>query len=733
MSIKRTIFVFAAAGLAGAFAVTPQEAHADALSCPQPTLSQCKSPAYLETECGKLQDRENSACDALLRAAFDADTQTLPAASITQVMQPDKPGTAVPAARPAYAFAGHGASGLDIQVAGTTQRAQLLTLVGVDPVLVGDPGNLAQLRALKQARTEWEQNGNRVGSCAETVYERFYDWTKFMDAVDAFGPDDGRVVDAAFAPTTGIAGKTLRSKSGARTLPTVTWPSNGKAGSLMTSSGTQVISDPKAPKNDFFGAYKTLNEKGFFGAADTALRDKLRSGYSHWLIDWNWHLARRSDLSTRLDEELRYWNEKQIDFAGTVARWAAAADAVRAGDVLRTADRDSLAEQIRRALETADQAGCLSTAGTSVCDWSPRRFRAALESHFAQHMGPAYQLCVDYTGDDFAALRAPAADLRPTKPDYTVTAEDVEGYYKLIENFIRAQSYPVKPDGSKELGGGKADSGKVGSGDVNLVWSYDVGWGADGLKPDAPTCEVNLHAHGDFSATGNAFGLSKELVAAHVDVGSNKDSARFSQYMRVVGKDLWTPTDWSKEAKRLEWSFVATPKHKESASFGKTIPVFGIPVRLEGGISVLLGADISASANVLPGRCEVRGNTREVILASATGSLNPYVQADAFASVGVGWSWLKAGAKCDLTVIRGDMPVKADASLRLTSTGTVRANVAMNARQKFRMLDGQISVYFDAPIDSLDREKTIFSWEGPRIDEELYAFNKSLPLDLMKR
>ena len=46
------------------------------------------------------------------------------------------------------------------------------------------------------------------------------------------------------------------------------------------------------------------------------------------------------------------------------------------------------------------------------------------------------------------------------------------------------------------------------------------------------------------------------------------------------------------------------------------------------------------------------------------------------------------------------------------------------------MLDGKIVAVVDGPF-GLDAEETMFSWTGPKIEEDLVKFDKSIPLDAL--
>lgn len=118
--------------------------------------------------------------------------------------------------------------------AGLALDGRLLTGTGtITPASIGDLGGLLPSTALRvpllpvrivdpltynpHAR-DWEKSGNVVASCAEWVWKKYYQYSRFEDATKACGNDASCVFDVAFATTTppGIAYResNLRRKDG---------------------------------------------------------------------------------------------------------------------------------------------------------------------------------------------------------------------------------------------------------------------------------------------------------------------------------------------------------------------------------------------------------------------------------------------------------------------------------------------------------------------------------------
>lgn len=746
----RTRFVLPSLVLAAA---TSAGAAAAQSSCPAPLLAQCRDPAYLETECGQASIAdENAACSVLLRAAYDAEMQR-PDVSVEEVTLPDDPESTAAAGAKRYSFFKHLTRNLHGRFLGTEQRSQLFAAGGGAINLFTDGVTRTGLQSLQTQRDAWSQNGNVVRSCTEYVHERFYDYTRFRDLADVSLLSDEVLFETAFDDEHGIANRTLYSKSGASALPAVVWPSNGQIGTIVIGGVPRPLMDPKDAKNGYFKAYRSLSRGSFFGPADTALRNKLQAGSSHHLVSWDWHRQMQSALAAYHPDTLRYYDDLQQDFLRLVGEREKLLDLIAEhGPTMTSTDhcagqpgcapvtRDLQAElvaveaAIRSELQRAEAEGCLDPVNVTKCDWSYRQLRDQVAAFYSKHMEAAYQTCVANTGGDFATnapVRNAASVYGAPKNDYTTRAEDIESFGTVIANWVASQPFPKKPDGSPAIQDRKSDSGTIGSGDLSLDWSYDTGWEVTGLGPQTEACSANLSVDGSFSAVGHAYGTDVNIVDAAAKLYTEQSTGKAKIKLDVLGVKVWNRWD-NPYTSELQTGLVKEMKSRTEKKFTTTVYPFGVPVTLGAGVGMAVGMKVDAKARV-GGTCSSTPSGTGIDLASITGTVTPFTQADAFASAAVGVPGFRAGVKCNLVLVRGEMPIAAGSKITMSPNRTVTASLSFTGKQKFRMLDGNLKAFVDAPLDFLDSEWTLFAWQGPSIDEEIFKFEKNnLPLDAIK-
>lgn len=722
-------------------------------SCPAPLLVQCRDPVYLETECGKASvANEASACSVLLRDAYNAE-MLRPDVSVEEVLLPDEPETSVAAGAKRYDFFKHLTRNLNARFLGTEQRSQLFNAGGGSINLFADGLTRTGLQSLKTQRDVWSANGNAVQSCTEYVQERFHDYTRFRDLADVSLLSDKVLFETAFDAQQGIANRTLYSKSGASALPAVVWPSNGQIGTIIVGGVPRPLMDPRAPKNGYFKAYRSLARGAFFGAADAALKSKLQAGSSHHVVTWDFHRQMQTALDGYHPETLRHYENVQQDFLRMVAERDKLLDLIaKHGDSVSSTDhctgqagcapvtRDLRAElgaveaALRAALGRADAEGCLDPVNVTKCDWSYRQFRDQVAAFYSKYMEAAYQTCVTNTSGDFGAsapVRNAISAYNAPKNDYTTTAEDIENFSAVIGNWVASQPFPKNPDGTPLLGDRKSDQGTIGSGDLSLDWSYDTGWEVTGLTPEGQACSANLSVDGAFKAVGHAYGTNVDIIDAQAKLYTEQPTGKAKIKLEVLGVKVWNRWDNPYSAE-LQTGLVKEMKSGTKKEFTTTVYPFGVPVTLGAGVGMSVGMKVDAKARV-GGSCSSTPSGSAIDLATISGSVTPFAQADAFASAAVGVPGFRAGVKCNLVLVRGDMPLTASAKITMSTSKAVTASLAFTGKQKFRMLDGNLKAFVDAPFDFLDSEWTLFAWQGASIDEEIFKFEKAnLPLDVIK-
>lgn len=722
---------------------------AQADTCPAPLLVQCRDPDYLATACGQAATAdESSACSVLLRDAYRAELQK-PEVAVGEVMVPGQPGTTTVAGVKPYKFQNHLARNLTGEFLGVEQKSQLLAVGGGQLNLFADGLTQLGVANLKTQRDGWAANGNTVRSCAEYAQERFQGYAQWKDLADVSLLSDEALFDKAFDPAQGIANKTLYSRSGATALPPVEWPSNGALGTIIVGGRPQQVIDHRVPKNGFFKQYRSLAKGSFFKPEDAALKSKLMQGQSHHVVDWNWHKQMHDALASSYDEEtLRYYEDLQADFARIAGqREGILALIAKHGPTLTTTDPPStrnlsaelasLDAALRAELVEADANGCLDPVNPTQCDWSYKQLRDEVTAFYSKKMETAFQKCVENTGDDFGpnalihkAQSTFGAHAKGIE-DYATSAENVEKFPEVVSSWVAAQAFPVDANGRPYLGDRKSDSGTIGSSDLSLDWSYDAGWAIQNLTKEGKGCEAGVKVDGAFKAVGHAYGTDVNVIDAAAELSTEQQKGKAKVKLTVLDQKVWDRWD-NPYTSELSAGLVKDMKSGTSKEFTTTIHPFGIPVTLGAGVGMSVGLKVNAKVTI-GGSCQTNPTVTNIDLASMSGSVTPWAQADAFASAAVGIPGFRAGIKCNVVVVRGEMPITANAKLSMTTAKQVNAMVSLTGKQTFRMLDGNIKAFVDGPFDFMDSEWTVFSWQGPKIDQEVFRLeNSTLPLDLMK-
>ena len=104
----------------------------------------------------------------------------------------DDAGERVDVKREFYGREGHGFIGFATHYYGVRMQ-HMTSQSSADPALAGLLGFGFDLK-----RAIWEANGDRVESCEEYVYEAYYDYSQFEDAIETLGNDYWAIWDVAF-------------------------------------------------------------------------------------------------------------------------------------------------------------------------------------------------------------------------------------------------------------------------------------------------------------------------------------------------------------------------------------------------------------------------------------------------------------------------------------------------------------------------------------------------------
>jgi len=323
---------------------------------------------------------------------------------------------------------------------------------------VEEDGGLSQEE--EDRREVWAGNGLRVRDCAEYVYEKYYDYSLFEDAIAGRVEDDPFITELAFghpALSTSIAMRRLftlelHSKNG-NDLPQQ--DIRAPYGWIpCTDDNRDAYYDLEGLRNPFFLMPFTLFAEG--SSERTLIQaGRYTSGYDYSLgpRPWEWHLQQRlaaqasgysyaeldaaheviTQFVQTLKEYNRYWRGQYLGGLYGTTKWGqcggcrtpllcmAGLGIPEARTCLGTPAQcasenacmqewqnacgdyhASLLARLRELFQQANALGCLDLeAEFTVCDWSPRRFVEDLRALFDQAMEADYQRCLDLTEDDF--------------------------------------------------------------------------------------------------------------------------------------------------------------------------------------------------------------------------------------------------------------------------------------------------------------------------------------------
>jgi hypothetical protein len=309
-------------------AVKPSGGARPVAECPKPNTTKCKSAGYSDTVCGRKH------ADLCMQLYYDAAT-TVPS---IKMLRPNK--TQIPrdlrdgkyfAYKPGPEVATMHASAKanSYRKAGDIMRKRTgMSMSKIAPVDLTASISPAAAAAYHR-EPAWDNNGDRVESCAEFAYERNYDVTRYIDAASACRGDRECVFDVTYmASSPGIASRTLKD-TGGRTLP-----------SLGLATG-------KKPKNDLFlfgkGFVRSNGTKAMVVTADVlALEAALETGEKYYEIglcngagcnntrkfkdEWAWHERLHDRTIDVSQSELDEYERRRAQFRALVSQWDAAVD-----------------------------------------------------------------------------------------------------------------------------------------------------------------------------------------------------------------------------------------------------------------------------------------------------------------------------------------------------------------------------------------------------------------------
>lgn len=660
-------------------------------TCPAPDLATCQSEGYGSSYCGAVTHKAR--CVGLIRAEHDR-----------QKAGPE--GAVLPAAR--WAPAGKRVHGLpaaydDFDVTGMTNLA------------AGDQQR-TRLSALRAAQVLvkgfWHANGIKVESCSEYAHEKLWDYTNLEDRhADKLEPrayfDAVSTALAAMGPP--------KAKDG--TPFAFTWP-----------SGT--------PRNRYYQPVSTYYPPG------TTTRYAIRASVLAWIDargrseaaprDLAWHRAMAASLRAESDDTLDRMQARQLEFDELLARRAAiearftrppmgAPAPTQAEKDLAARTLAGLDGELEAYLIQAKVDGCLEYARATRCDWSPRLFAEAFSQALAARKQDALRVCARVIGKAWG----------PTDPIMTTIVRSpvqcrgcvqgtaqVDAFIAQAQQTLAAVRTKTAADGTKYVSEVDGDDVHWGNRWIGAGYDYDFGWEAKGFAgAGARECDVGLRAWGSASAHVNLLKQPRfKIVEASAELRTDAAAWNGAVRTRLLGVDWYTKREVAANiAAGDEWQ-----RQKQLARV--TIPVFGIPIKIEAGVAGSIGYEATVAPGALRRSCADASRT-------AIGGVmrfEPYARLSGYVEVGVDFEIAEAGVAVDVTVLRKSLPFRARFGVAPVTGGGLALEADTRLDYRVSTLDGHVYLYVDYVAD--EYRKTLFRWAGTASNTNLWSTPLNAPM-----
>lgn len=287
--------------------------------CEPPSASQCLTPGYVESLCGRLN---RATCAPVVIARLKTFHEAV-VAPVVKMLRPGRHELPVDLRGGKY-FPYKGPKTPFVR-AGSHPLAR----AGLDGLSIDRLGRVDAATAAQAHRNPaWAANGQAVTSCAEFAYEKVHDLARFIDAAAACRGDRSCVLDVAFLPQApGIAERTLVRSDG---QPLPAWNQFPVYRGVL-------------PKNDMFAAGASfVRSRGANPLPATpelsALEAALTTGNMYYRTDcvgnqcddrkfadeWKWHRAMRQRTAKVSEAEFEEYERRRAEFRALMASWNAA-------------------------------------------------------------------------------------------------------------------------------------------------------------------------------------------------------------------------------------------------------------------------------------------------------------------------------------------------------------------------------------------------------------------------
>lgn len=661
-------------------------------SCPTPDLARCQADGYGSSYCGAVTHKAR--CTTLISEAAER-AKASPEWGILPGARWAPPGKRVRGAAAKYD---------DFEVKGMVNLA------------IGDQQR-TRLSALRAAQTVvkglWHANGIKVESCSEYAHEKYWDYASLDDQ------NAGRLEPRAYFNAVSPAVASLASPKGKDGSPfAFAWPSG-------------------LPKNRYYQPLST------FYPPRTTTRYAIRPAVLAWIdargrTDLTtrgvaWHRAMATALATESDDTLDRMQARQLEFDDLVAR----RNAIEArftrpptGTALPTAEESNQAARVLAGLDAEIEAyliqakvdGCLELGRVTRCDWAPRQFVEAFSGGLGARKQDALTSCLRVVGKAWAPTDPIMTTNVPGPPacrDCTMGTAKVDAFIAQAQRTMAAVRVKTASDGKKYVGDLDGDDARWGNTWIGAGYDYDFGWEAKGITGvGARECEVGFHAWGGASAHVNMLKSGPfKIVEARADLRTDATRWNGSVTTRLLG------IDWYSKSESVNVSIVGGDEWQKQRSIAKvTIPVLGIPIKIEAGVAGSIGYEAALGAGAIARSC---GDPSKTAIGGTT-RFEPYARLSGYLEAGVDYEIAEAGVAVDVTILRKSLPFRASLGAAPVSGGGLA--LAADTRFDFRVstLDGHAYLYVDYTAD--EYRKTLFRWPGSSTNTNIWHTPLNVPM-----
>lgn len=688
--------------------------------CSTPTLALCQNTTFLSGSCG------GSRCTAILQAEYNRQNDALPGTRSALVpTNLSGANTYTTAKTRPYNYASHYQYGGYRTYASNATAAQLSLLKSGGSIFAIDPHG------------SWKGNGSRVESCEEMVFDRWRSMADFEDSVASYGNDYTQIFVQAMWGANALANRPLRDTAG-RDLGPFPFPNKPRNPYFTRLDLRMPYGQGSSAIEGSWGAfvngtpYRTWSwsehESAFWYALGTYGEDKLEREYG--LAMSHVDLVRaRTDAWTQYESQ---WNKKNCN--AYPWRWDCSALASDYGTKLHDIDFG-----IAVSLYNAYSRGCMSTSGPlNACDWSPHFFYDQLEQNIAVDRETQLNRCLTMTHNDFSTgivglARSPSGFWSEGRQiiagaDWTSDPGQLIMLFALIDNYARGIEVPIDPATRKATAAkASSDAQLLGNENFGVYYSYEAGWGVDGLQ--TALCQADLHAKAAFNADAKIIGTSTNLITALGEVRTEPynpyapSTVTFDMQrkLQVLGSDIIV-------APSMPGSIEVSPQpvinlsvdyalYTPQTELGRVyIVVLGVPVKLAGGVSGSVG--LNASMN---GSMERHCGATNGVGFALNGTAKPFAGVDAWASASVDAGIIEIGVEGRVMLIKFGLPLSIGVATEIDTRGSLNLRATSSLKLEFETLSGSITLFARVLFKSFETE--LISWNGPKATTTLWEFN----------